>query len=103
MGAGTALGHQLLKLLVAPGRRRFEAHLGELESVQRARLARWLSAVSRSPEGQRRGIRADWSYEEFVRQMPLTTYKDYTDVIGQQRERKQSLMIDSPVMVGELG
>ncbi|MFT3858979.1 MAG: GH3 auxin-responsive promoter family protein [Aquabacterium sp.] len=98
MGAGTALGHQLLKRLVAPGRRRFEEHLGELESVQRARLARWLSAVARSPEGQRRGIRADWSWEEFVRQMPLTTYKDYADVIGQQRERKQSLMIDSPVM-----
>lgn len=66
--------------------------------MQRARLARWLSAVARSPEGQRRGIRADWSWEEFVRQMPLTTYKDYADVIGQQRERKQSLMIDSPVM-----
>ena len=98
MGAGTALGHQLLKLLVAPGRRRFAQHLGELESVQRARLARWLSAVSRSPEGQRHGIRADWSYEEFVRQMPLTTYKDYADAIGQQRSSKQSLLIDSPVM-----
>ena len=98
MGAGTTLGHQLLKLLVAPGRRRFENHLGELESVQRARLARWLSAVSRSPEGQRRGIRADWSWEEFVRQMPITTYKDYAEVIQAQRDRKQSLLIDSPIM-----
>jgi len=98
MGAGTQLGHQLLKLLVAPGRRRFEQHLGELESVQRARLARWLSAVSRSPEGQRRGIRADWSWEEFVRQMPITSYKDYAELIQTQRERKQSLLIDSPVM-----
>jgi hypothetical protein len=98
MSVGTALGHQLLKLLVAPGRRRFEQHLGELESVQRARLARWLSAVSRSPEGQRRGIRADWSWEEFVRQVPISTYKDYAEVITAQRERKQSLLIDSPVM-----
>jgi hypothetical protein len=98
MGAGTTLGHHLLKLLVAPGRRRFENHLNELESVQRARLARWLSAVSRSPEGQRRGIRSDWSWEEFVRQMPITTYKDYADIIQAQRERKQSLLIDSPVM-----
>ena len=98
MGAGTTLGHQLLKLLVAPGRRRFENHLGELESVQRARLARWLSAVSRSPEGQRRGIRSDWSWEEFVRQMPITTYKDYAEIIQTQRDRKQSLLIDSPVM-----
>ena len=98
MGVGTTLGHQLLKLLVAPGRRRFEQHLGELESVQRARLARWLSAASRSPEGQRRHIRADWSWEEFVRQLPVSTYKDYADVITAQRERKQSLLIDSPVM-----
>lgn len=98
MGVGTTLGHHLLRLLVAPGRHRFEQHLGELESVQRARLARWLSAVSRSPEGQRRGIRADWSWEEFVRQVPVSTYQDYAEVITAQRERKQSLLIDSPVM-----
>ncbi|KGM40120.1 GH3 auxin-responsive promoter [Aquabacterium sp. NJ1] len=98
MGVGTTLGHHLLRLLVAPGRRRFEQHLGELESVQRARLARWLSAVSRSSEGQRRGIRADWSWEEFVRQVPVSTYQDYAEIITAQRERKQSLLIDSPVM-----
>jgi len=98
MGAGTTLGHHLLRLLVAPGRQRFERHLGELESVQRARLSRWLSAVSRSPEGQRRGLRADWSWEEFSRQLPLSSYQDYAEVIGQQRARKQSLLIDSPVM-----
>ncbi len=98
MGAGTTLGHHLLRLLVAPGRQRFERHLGELESVQRARLSRWLSAVSRSPEGQRRGIRADWSWEEFSRQLPLSTYQDHAEVIAQQRARKQSLLIDSPVM-----
>ncbi|MBI3382140.1 MAG: GH3 auxin-responsive promoter family protein [Aquabacterium sp.] len=98
MGVGTTFGHHLLRLLVAPGRRRFEQHLGELESVQRARLARWLSAVSRSPEGQRRGIRADWSWEEFVRQVPVSTYQDYAEIITAQRERKQSLLIDSPVM-----
>lgn len=98
MGAGTTLGHHLLRLLVAPGRQRFERHLGELESVQRARLSRWLSAVARSPEGQRRGIRADWSWEEFSRQLPLSTYQDHAEVIAQQRARKQSLLIDSPVM-----
>ncbi len=97
MGGSTTLGHHLLKLLVAPGRRRFEQHLGELESVQRARLARWLSAVSRSHEGQRRGIRADWSWEEFTRQMPVTGYQDYAEAINTQRARKQSLLIDSPV------
>lgn len=98
MGAGTTLGHHLLKLLVAPGRQRFEQHIGELESVQRARLSRWLSAVARSPEGQRRGVRADWSWEEFSRQMPVTSYQDHAEVIQQQRERRQSLLIDSPVM-----
>ena len=94
MGAGTTLGHHLLKLLVAPGRQRFEQHIGELESVQRARLSRWLSAVARSPEGQRRAVRADWSWEEFSRQMPVTTYQDHAEVIQQQRERRQSLLID---------
>lgn len=98
MGAGTTLGHHLLRLLVAPGRRRFAQHVGELESVQRARLARWLAAVACSPEGQRRGVRADWSWEEFSRQQPVTVYKDYAEVLQQQRERKQSLLIDSPVM-----
>lgn len=98
MGVGTTLGHHLLKRLVAPGRRRFEQHLGELESVQRARLARWLAAVARSPEGQRRGVRADWSWEEFAQQMPVTGYGDHAQAITAQRERKQSLLIDSPVM-----
>jgi hypothetical protein len=98
MGLGTRLGHQLLKQLVAPGQRRFDSHLGELEATQRAYLSRWLAAVARSPEGQRRGVRADWSYEEFARQLPLSTYKDYAELITQQREQKTSLLIDSPVM-----
>jgi hypothetical protein len=98
MGLGTRLGHQLLKQLVAPGQRRFERHLGELESIQRARLARWLAAAARSPEGQKRGIRPDWSWETFARQLPLSTYKDYAQTITEQRERQQPLLIDSPVM-----
>ena len=98
MGTGTTLGHHLLRLLVAPGRRRFEQHLGELESVQRARLNRWLSAAARSPEGQRRGVRADWSWEEYARQLPVTGWNDYAEAVQVQRERKQSLLIDSPVM-----
>ena len=98
MGAGTTLGHNLLKLLVASGRSRFERHIGELESIQRSRLSRWLAAAARSPEGQRRGIRADWSWEEFSRQMPITGYQDYAEVIQTQRESKRSLLIDSPVL-----
>jgi hypothetical protein len=97
MSAGTVLGHQLLKMLVAPGRQRFEKHLGELEAVQRARLSRWLAAAASAPEGQRRGIRADWTVEEFQRQLPVSTYKDYAEVIQTQRERKQPLLIDSPI------
>lgn len=98
MGLGTSAGHQLLKLLVSPGCRRFERHLGELETIQRGRLARWLSAVASSPEGQRRGIRADWSWEEFARQVPVSSYADYADVLAQQKQAKTRLMIDSPVM-----
>ena len=102
MGAGTTLGHHLLRLLVAPGRRRFEQHLGELESVQRARLNRWLSAAARSPEGLRRGVRADWSWEEFSRQMPVTGWSDYAETVQVQRERKQSLLFRTVDIGAEL-
>jgi hypothetical protein len=98
MGIGTTLGHQLLKQLVAPGCRRFEQHLGELERVQRARLSRWLAAVAPTPEGRRLGIQAEWTWEEFSRQLPLTTYKDYADVLERQRATRESLLIDSPTM-----
>ena len=70
MGFGTTLGHQLLKQLVAPGCRRFEQHLGELERVQRARLSRWLAAAAPTPEGRRLGIQADWTWEEFAQHRP---------------------------------
>ncbi len=98
MGFGTTLGHQLLKQLVAPGCRRFEQHLGELERVQRARLSRWLAAAAPTPEGQRLGIQADWTWEEFAQHRPLTTYKDYADVLERQRATRECLLIDSPTM-----
>ena len=97
MGAGITFGHHLLKLLVNPGRQRFERHLGELESVQRARLSRWLAAASRAPAWQKHGLRADWSWEEFVRRIPISTYADYAEGLAEQRERQQSWLIDSPV------
>ena len=98
MGIGTTLGHQLLRQLVAPGRRRFERQLHNLEGVQRARLARWLAAAARSPEGERRGIRADWSWETFARELPVSNYADHAATITRQRETQQPLLIDSPVM-----
>jgi GH3 auxin-responsive promoter len=98
MGIGATVGHQLLRQLVAPGVRRFERHLQELESIQRARLSRWLAAASSTPEGIKRGLRADMTWEEFSQVVPLTTYADYAEAIGQQRTDKQSHLIDSPVM-----
>ena len=98
MGVGTSLGHQLLKLLVTPGCRRFERHLGELEYIQRGRLSRWLAAAAESPEGQRLGIRADWRWEDFAQAVPVTTYKDYAQALERQREARSRELIDSPVM-----
>lgn len=98
MAAGTAFGHQLLKLLVSPGQRRFEKHLGELELIQRARLARWLGAAAGSPEGRRHGLRADWSWEEFARSVPVSGYSDYADALARQKNSRERLMIDSPVL-----
>ena len=98
MTLGTTMGHRLLKVLVGPGLRRFEAHINELESVQRARLARWLQVASRSSDGMRLGIRADWSWEEFSRKLPLTRYEDYAATIDLQRSQRRNLLMESPVM-----
>jgi hypothetical protein len=98
MGIGATVGHQLLKQLVAPGVRRFERHLHELEAIQRVRLTRWLAAASATPAGIKRGLRADWTWEEFAQAVPLTTYADYAEAINQQRADKGSQLIDSPVM-----
>lgn len=97
MGAGTAFGHQLLKLLVAPGQGRFERHLDQLEPIQRARLTRWLTAAARSPEGSRKGLRADWSWEEFARHVPISSYSDYAELLTRQKADRERLLIDSPV------
>lgn len=98
MGIGATVGHQLLRQLVGPGLRRFERHLHDLESIQRSRLSRWLAAASSTPEGIRRGLRPDMTWEAFSQAVPLTTYTDYAEAIGRQRADKQSHLIDSPVM-----
>ena len=98
MGIGTAFGIHLMRLLVEPGRHRFEHNLNNLEGVQRERLSRWLAAVARAPEGQRRGIRADWSWETFSRELPVSTYADHAELIARQRRLTHPLLIDSPVM-----
>ncbi|MEY4429220.1 MAG: hypothetical protein RLZZ182_1909 [Pseudomonadota bacterium] len=98
MGVGTTLGHQLLRTLVNPGCRRFEQQLGQLEQVQRERLSRWLVAAANSPEGRKRGLQADWTWEQFSKAVPLSTYKDYAEVLERQRASKEALLIDSPTV-----
>ncbi len=98
MGIGTSFGHQLLRALVAPGRRRFERHLNDLEGVQRApprtlagrRGALPGRAASRHP---RRLV-----METFASELPVSNYADHAEVITRQRELQQPLLIDSPVM-----
>jgi len=98
MGLGTNLGHQLLKQLVGPGLRRFERHLGELETIQRQRLSRWLEVAAASPQWQSRGVKADWTWEQFARELPVSTYGDYAEVITRQKGTRERLLMDSPVM-----
>ncbi len=98
MGIGATVGHQLLRQLVSPGVRRFERHLHEVEVVQRARLTRWLKAACSTPEGIARGMREDWTWEQFAQAMPISTYADYAQAIGQQKADKLARLIDSPVM-----
>ena len=98
MGVANTLGHQLLRVLVSPGCQRFERQVDDLESVQRALLHRWLSVAARSPQGQRDGVSADWTWEDFARRMPIRGYADYAQAIATQRETKCGELIDSPVM-----
>ncbi len=97
MGLRTTAGHALLQQLVKPGRQRFERHLGDLESVQRAGLSRWLGAASRAPFWQAHGMRADWTWEQFASKVPVSTYADYADALTEQRAQSQAQLIDSPV------
>lgn len=98
MSIAATVGHQLLRQLVAPGVRRFERHLNSLESVQRARLSRWLAAAADTPEGKKRGLRANMSWEEFSQQIPISNYTDYAQAIGHQRAGQAAHLIHSPVM-----
>lgn len=98
MAVANVLGHRLLHSLVAPGCRSFERQAGELESVQRGLLHRWLQRVARSPQGRRDGVDADWSWEDYARQMPVRGYADYAQALETQRRTRSGELIASPVM-----
>lgn len=98
MGAGSTLGHQLLRTLVAPGRRDFERRSGALEAVQRGLLARWIRAVAPTAQGRRLGVQPHWRWEDFAREVPPQRYGDYAQAIERQRGDAGQALIGSPVM-----
>lgn len=98
MGVGSTLGHRLLRTLVTPGRRDFESRSHALEAVQRGLLDRWLRAVAPTAQGRRLGVRADWRWEDFAREVPVQRYADYAQAIEAQRGDARQALIGSPVM-----
>lgn len=98
MGAGSTLGHQLLRTLVAPGRRDFERRSAALEAVQRGLLERWIRAVAPTAQGRRLGVQPHWRWEDFAREVPVQRYGDYAQPIERQRSDADQALIASPVM-----
>lgn len=97
MSTRTHVGHGLLKRLVNPGRQRFARDLNQLEQVQRQQLSRWLATASRAPYWQKRGVKANWTWEAFTSQVPWSSYADYAQTLNDQRTAQQALLMDSPV------
>lgn len=91
-----AAGHGLLARLVASSRASFERQTGQIEDIQRRNLQRLLKAVAATPGGERRGVRGDWSYDDFAASLPVTQYSDWHERIVSQRLGGAAL-IASPV------
>lgn len=91
MRAGIAVRHALAALAQAPGHWRFSRDLGVLEGVQRARLGRYLAAAQTTAFGRERGIRPDWSWEDWRRELPVTDYADWQDWVARQRRESGAL------------
>lgn len=90
-------GHAALSLAVATGRRRFAGGLGELERVQRAKLADLLTQVA-AARGGRLQHAGYWHWEDFVRRQPITGWHDWNGLIDEQQRQRARLLIDSPVV-----
>ena len=91
-------GHRLLKMAAWPGERRFAAGRENLERVQRDKLALLLRKVAACEVGQRRGVAADWQWETFAEQMPVSDYGDWRDPVDRARESGGNALIQSPVV-----
>lgn len=90
-------GHRLLKAFVAPGSRRFHRNLDQLERVQRGKLQGLLRRVSAGEASRERGIRRDWTWEEYSRRLPVTDYDSWRADINRQRRDGGARLTSSPV------
>lgn len=91
-------GHRLLKMAAWPGERRFAAGRARLESVQRQKLVLLLRKVAACEVGQRQGIAADWQWETFAEQVPVSDYDHWRDPVNRAREMGGNALIQSPVV-----
>ena len=48
--------------------------------------------------GQRRGVAADWQWETFAEQMPVSEYGDWRGPVDRARESGGNALIQSPVV-----
>ena len=91
-------GHRLLKMAAWPGERRFAAGRERLENVQRQKLALLLRKVAACETGQRQKIVADWQWETFAKQVPVSDYDHWRDPVNRAREMGGNALIQSPVV-----
>jgi len=93
-----AIGHGILRQLVRSGARAYRKNLHSVEQIQKEKLTALLSAVAASPSGKNQGIRSDWSWEDFSKNLPVTRYANWSENITEQMSSGKDVLIQSPVM-----
>ena len=93
---GTRLGHSLLRQVLRPGEQRFRARRLDLETAQRARLARILRQVSEVRD-QQALWHGRWRWEDFAATEPVTGYDHWRAHVEDQMSRGRPRLTSSPV------
>lgn len=93
-GLVSQAGHAILRSAVSGGQRRFQAACKNIERVQRAQLAALLQQVAAVDAR----IDAQWRWEDFGRQVPVSGWNTWRNLAERQRATGERLLIDSPTV-----
>ncbi len=84
-GADTRLALRLLYVLSRRGSNQFDDALRHVETYQKKKLAALLRLFEHSYSGQKYALNKTTRYEEFSSKTPVTTYKDWENIVVAQK------------------